>query len=811
MASDATAPLDQYLRPIKDHARLIGVVAAGITLLGVLASALVPTSYQATASVLVTPISTDPSETFESDVVVDMPTEERIATSKTVVAQVSDRLAQQSIDIGHEALALNVSVSSPEESRILDVSYQAATPTLAQTGADTFAQVYLDYRSQLADENKSATEDALRERVTLLKDQLAGVQAELARYEEGSQSYVTLSVEQESIKSELNAQQDTMAQLSTLSTDVGRIISPAELPASARGLGPFVIILGALVSGIVLGCLAAYAWATLKAAGAPRNRRATDSADDAGHRPEEESSHLQPAEWSVPTEDYEPASMAPATSPAGPSEAENGSGPPSEPEADTISDPELDSPPLTPILPVFTGEPTPPSEPDAEPAGREHIDAQPAYGGRTHVAEPDAMDAFFGPEPEAADEQLEDDEQLDYQLDYQLDGQLDAEVSIAHEPMPTEADGIESDLNRAWDTGFLEQSLDPAYADPHHSTEPAGYPLEPASAERDDESEPVIDPSLDAVAAETNAVLAELLTQPPSEAIPVGGSEANGNGTSPPPPERPNSTAEIQYDVDRSDSGWEMDDDIGPWDHPEEPGDTGLEAHPVPSEPPPPPAPPAPISDADFKPLLQRLRHIGQGRSVSCVCLGEASRDASLAIGFGLADELQSLGVSVLVVDMLLEEPALDRLLGLPAQPGLLDVLAEQTTLDEAARGIDGLGQLRALPVGKADGRVDRRRTNELINGWSMQRLLDDVGASFHATVIIGGTLDDARRLSLVLQQTDGVVVGTEQVVGETANGELNANLAGLPAEVLALVSVDAALSAAEAAGAGAGTGAPSM
>jgi Mrp family chromosome partitioning ATPase len=399
------------------------------------------------------------------------------------------------------------------------------------------------------------------------------------------------------------------------------------------------------------------------------------------------------------------------------------------------------------------------------------------------------MDAFFGPEPAAIDESWARDEPVED----------DSVVKPEH---------LEPHLDTAWDEGFLDQSIHerPIYPESFVSEDGAEETIDPAFTDFTIDAAESPGKSLDAVAAETRAALAALLEEAPPDVGPIRGSDSDDA--------TPATVGEAlsQDDIDDPAAGWQIDAGVEHRDEQrdETADDSGFEiAPPAPDDPempdadaldttPPaePSEPPALVSEADFEPLLQRLRQSREGRAVSVVCLGEAGRDASLAIGFGLTDELQSRGIRVLVVDMLLEDPAIDRLLGLSPRPGLLDILAEQATLDEAARGITGLGTMRALTVGHQDDLADRRRTNELINGWSMQQLLNDAGTDYDATVIIGGTLDDARRLNLALQQTDGIVIGTEKIVGEPAGPGLDAHLAGLPAEVLALISVDAAFAA---------------
>ncbi len=525
MATDAPVPLEQYLRPLTNHKRLIVVVAVVVAGLGYFASTTVPTTYRSTASVLVTPISADPTATIESDVEVGMATEERLATSADVVSRVMERLAGDSIVVTFEELTENVTVSSPRDSRILDVSYVAPTPIEAQAGADAFAQSYLEYRSDQATEEKTALTESLREQIELLQEELARLSVEQARFETDAEPYIAATVEREAVRSELNAQQDALADLTTLSIEVGRVISPAELADAPEGLGTTAIVLGSILGGLVIGCLAAYVVAAVKAS----------------------------------------TTAAPAT---------------------------------------------------------------------------------------------------------------------------TSSNGIE--------------------------------PYNPAP---DDE-------------------LADLFSE-----------DLWANGTTP----RPSIAAA---------SG----------------------SHPV--------------SDADFDALVARLRRIHKG-SLTCVCLGEASRDAAVATGLGLALAFRAKDAQVLVIDAQLEAPTLDGLLDIPADPGLLDVLTGSVPLKRAQHSLPALGYLRALTVGDRRLLADRDRTDELVNGWGMRRLLSEIGPLYDATILIGGTLADAKRLDLALRESGGMVVGTEQPSGEQPRRLLADAMAELPGRPLGLISLDEALAGRANGGAG--------
>jgi len=268
--------LDHYLTPLIQHWRLVALVTAVAAVLGLVVYATLPDRYQATASVLLSPISGDPLAPFEADTTVDIPTELLIATSEAVVSLVADDLALRSISIEPTELSDSVSATSPRDSRILDVTYEANTAELAQIGANTFAANYLEYRAQLAADNRATAVEALNARISLLKETLADIETRLTVLEGSSQGSVALNVERDSIAGELTAQQEALAALSTLTASAGELIDPARVPNEPQGFGVLVTLVGATVAGLVIGCAVALLLAAVSASRAPRNRRASD-------------------------------------------------------------------------------------------------------------------------------------------------------------------------------------------------------------------------------------------------------------------------------------------------------------------------------------------------------------------------------------------------------------------------------------------------------------------------------------------------------------------------------------------------------
>ena len=540
MANDNNVPMNQYLRPLADHARLILLVTVLVGLLGGLAWALVPERFRSTATVLVAPISTDPSETVNSDVVVDMATEQGIASSTTVVALVAERLAEESISIDLTTLADNVTVSSPRDSRILEISYVADSAGRAQRVAEAFADVYLEYRSQLADENRSFVVDPIEQRIALLKEQITETSTELSLLREGSAKFIEVSVELEAIKSELDAQQDALANISTLSSNVGRVISPAEVPSGPEGLSLLAVVVGSIFGGFALGALIAYLLSFLRADDASFGRSRSPSAAAVG-------GVSPPAGDSAVAQAVEAAPAAGQLPRAGVAGGASGNG---------------------------------------SYHGREEIDLLPAASGRA------------------------------------------------------------------------------------------------------------------------------------------------GNRTL--------------------------------------------------------------IVETDVQAMLSRLTRMGGAQRTSrWICVGETTRDASIAAGLGLAEELRSHGAQVLLVDIMVDRPFLDALFDLDGNLGLLNVLKGSASLARASQRVANIDRLSAIPVGDPSLIDHPNEVEELLNGWGMRSIIIQATATFDAVVIVGGTIDDIGGLHTLLQESDGIVVGTERPVGQPIGASKAERLLSMPVATLGLVSMD--------------------
>ena len=149
VAADGTIDLREFLATIARRKWLVLGVAMVVTALTALYSYSRTPIYTSKADVLVRPILTNPLESYQPERI-NLQTEIRIATS-AAVANVALGLLESQGTL--ETLMSNVSVTAPEDSQILEISYSAFGARQAQLTAQAFADAYLDFKADQAIES----------------------------------------------------------------------------------------------------------------------------------------------------------------------------------------------------------------------------------------------------------------------------------------------------------------------------------------------------------------------------------------------------------------------------------------------------------------------------------------------------------------------------------------------------------------------------------------------------------------------------------------------------------------------------------
>lgn len=211
--------------PILLAAALVGALA------GALFSQATPERYEATASLVVTPVTSNPITGAREEV--NIRTEQEILGSREVARRAAEELGDTPSD--DTPLSADVEVAAPTGSQILQVTVRGATPDEAAERANAVAAAYLEMRRE--------SESEASERYVESVDQ----QLEDLRAEDSTPAT-------DSLIERLQQQRSSMA---LSDPEPGRIIGPATPPTSPSGPGLPATMAGAAMAGLLLGvCLA---------------------------------------------------------------------------------------------------------------------------------------------------------------------------------------------------------------------------------------------------------------------------------------------------------------------------------------------------------------------------------------------------------------------------------------------------------------------------------------------------------------------------------------------------------------------------
>ena len=234
------------------------MVTAGL-LLGALAgwlyAASVPVVYTSTVRVLVNPSVGNPFVPSPTAVRQDEPTsletEAQVARSEEVLGVV----AEQHPPLTIQSLERGLQIAVPPNTQILEISFSAADPAVAQDTADRVADAYLANRAR-------RFEDVNDARIEQLQTQTDGVISDLRAATAAAQKGTTASRTFQSelataLRNQLVNVQAQRAALENSESPAGAVISPATEPSADTNLVAMVAPVGGALAGLALGCLIA--------------------------------------------------------------------------------------------------------------------------------------------------------------------------------------------------------------------------------------------------------------------------------------------------------------------------------------------------------------------------------------------------------------------------------------------------------------------------------------------------------------------------------------------------------------------------
>jgi capsular polysaccharide biosynthesis protein len=222
---DATVQLRELWHRIARRWRT-GVTVAALCLIAALAlQSTTPQEYTATATLTVSPMTTDPFSTSAASQQINIQTEREVLSSSEVARIAAEELGG---NVTPGVLLRESTVEAPTQSQVLQVSVSAAEPRQAADYANAMANAYLTFRAQGAIDVASTRIEALDERI-----------AELAESNPSSGRLAEL--------------QEERAGLELIGSNPGRIIGIASPPDRPSSLGMPVFLAAGLAGGLLLG------------------------------------------------------------------------------------------------------------------------------------------------------------------------------------------------------------------------------------------------------------------------------------------------------------------------------------------------------------------------------------------------------------------------------------------------------------------------------------------------------------------------------------------------------------------------------
>jgi capsular polysaccharide biosynthesis protein/Mrp family chromosome partitioning ATPase len=242
--------LRDYLEIIARRRRIVATLAL-ITVVGAaVATLFTKPTFESTVEVLLQPPS-------EGDVVErallgnqDLATQLKLITSSVVAERVASDLGRSDDPGSLEALIDEIEVSLVQGTSIVELTASDEDAQFVAALPVAFAEAFLAYQRELADERISAARDEVAGLVAATRTQITSVDEELTAAP--AEDVESLQRQRESLFTELRALEDQLAQLQVADGLVftGDIISPVTIP-SKPPLWP--LLLRNLGLGLVLG------------------------------------------------------------------------------------------------------------------------------------------------------------------------------------------------------------------------------------------------------------------------------------------------------------------------------------------------------------------------------------------------------------------------------------------------------------------------------------------------------------------------------------------------------------------------------
>ena len=214
-----------------------------------------PVVYEASADVLVLPLTRDPLDEAARRTI-NIPAEIELARSPGVTA-----LAAWATDSPSDEFAASARVAGDAEAEILRFRYAAADPATAQARVAAHADAYLERRNERGRAAVAASSARLEQQIGTLREQLdqIGEQISVLTAEEApSRELAAAQSEQALLTSQMSMLFNELATRSLVNVNGGELLRPPTRPSQPVGPGRTQVLVLALGMGLLVGLILAF-------------------------------------------------------------------------------------------------------------------------------------------------------------------------------------------------------------------------------------------------------------------------------------------------------------------------------------------------------------------------------------------------------------------------------------------------------------------------------------------------------------------------------------------------------------------------
>ncbi len=232
------------------HLKLVISLAIVATIFGVAGALFLPASAKATATVLISPLDGNPySPNGRGDDLTNLQSEAQLVQADAVEQVVRQKF--------HGADRTRVSVTVPPNTQVLLVSYTGASATAARDGAQAFANGYLDYRKQRAQNVLDERSRKLREQEKRVQQELTSTTKRLSVAPSSQKSYLQQRIT--AYNNQLGVIDEQNNDIAATPVSPGSVITPAQPPAASITMRTAMFGGAGLAVGLFAGVLIALA------------------------------------------------------------------------------------------------------------------------------------------------------------------------------------------------------------------------------------------------------------------------------------------------------------------------------------------------------------------------------------------------------------------------------------------------------------------------------------------------------------------------------------------------------------------------